>query len=295
MSESVAIATEAQSSTKAKNRARKRVPYVGLGFISIFLIVVIFGNWISPYDYDYWDMGNITQPPVWLEDGSWEHILGTDPLGRDVLSRIIHGARYSLAIAVGCIMVYGTIGIILGLTSGFLGGKVDMVIMRICDLWMGLPPIITALMVVAAMGPSSKAIIIYIGISAWPGYTRIVRGECMSVAQNDFIRLAVVAGCSKFRIIVSHIFPNIVNTLTILVTLDIGGMIILTATLSFLGLGTQPPSPDWGLMMNEGRQYITYAWWLIVFPGVAIMFAVLGFNLVGDWLRDILDPKQKLR
>ncbi len=295
MSETVAVTIEEPRDKTAKNIARRRIPYVGLSFVTIFLVVVLFGQWISPYDYDYWDMANITAPPVWLEDGSWQHILGTDPLGRDVLSRVIHGARYSLAIAVGCIMVYGTIGVILGLTSGFLGGKVDMVIMRICDLWMGFPGIITAILVVSVIGPSSEAIILYIGISGWPGYTRIVRGECMSLAQNDFVRLATVAGCSKFRIIFSHIFPNIVNTLTILVTLDIGGLIILTATLSFLGLGTQPPSPDWGLMMNEGRQYITYAWWLVVFPGVAILFAVLGFNLVGDWLRDILDPKQKLR
>ncbi len=287
--------TVEKNSRPKKQITRKKVPYMGLSFIGIFLFVVIFGPLVAPYDYDYWDMGSITAPPVWLEDGSWEHVLGTDPLGRDVLSRIIHGSRFSLAIALSCIAVYGTIGIILGLVSGFLGGNVDMTIMRLCDLWMGLPPIITAILVVSVMGPSSVAIIIYIGLSGWPAYTRIVRGECMSIAQNDYIRLARVAGCSNFRIIVSHIFPNIVNTLTILVTLDIGGLIILTATLSFLGLGTQPPSPDWGLMMNEGRQYITYAWWLIVFPGVAIMFAVLGFNLVGDWLRDILDPKQKLR
>ncbi len=295
MSESVIVTTEQKGNESAKSRARNRIPYVGFGFIFFFIFIVVFGNWIAPYDYEDWDMANITQPPVWMEDGSWEHILGTDPLGRDVLSRIIHGSRYSLAIAVACIMVYTTIGIILGLLSGFLGGKVDMGIMRICDLWMGMPTILTAILVVSVMGPSSYAIVIYIGISAWPGYTRIVRGECMSIAQNDFIRLARVAGCSNFRIIVSHIFPNIVNTLTILVTVDIGGLIMLTATLSFLGLGTQPPSPDWGLMMNEGRQYITYAWWLIVFPGLAILFAVLGFNLVGDWLRDILDPKQKLR
>ncbi|MFH2132544.1 MAG: ABC transporter permease [bacterium] len=295
MTESAAVSVDRIAHKPKNDRPRRRIPYTGLGFITVFFLIVVFGQWIAPYDYEYWDMENITQPPVWMTDGSWQHILGTDPLGRDVLSRIIHGARFSLAIAISCLIVYGTIGIILGLTSGFLGGTVDMVIMRICDLWMGLPPIITAILIVSVMGPSSKAIIIYIGISGWPGYTRIVRGECMSVAQNDFIRLARVAGCSNFRIIVSHIFPNIVNTLTILVTMDIGGLIILTATLSFLGLGTQPPSPDWGLMMNEGRQYITYAWWLVVFPGVAILFAVLGFNLVGDWLRDILDPKQKLR
>jgi peptide/nickel transport system permease protein len=295
MSASETISNEQESSEKTRKQAKKRIPIIGLIFISIFIFIVIFGYWVAPYDYEYWDMVNITQPPVWLEGGSWDHILGTDPLGRDVLSRIIHGARFSLAIAVGCIMVYASIGILLGLISGFMGGKVDMTIMRICDLWMGMPAIITAILVVSAIGASSFAMIIYIGLSGWPGYTRIIRGECLSISQNDYIRLARVAGCSKRKIIFSHIFPNLLNTLVILVTLDIGGLIILTATLSFLGLGTQPPSPDWGLMMAEGKQYITYAWWLIVFPGVAILFAVLGFNLVGDWIRDVTDPKQKQR
>jgi peptide/nickel transport system permease protein len=274
---------------------KKRLPWFGILFVGIFLFIVIFGNWIAPYDYEYWDMAHAMAPPAWLEGGTWSHVLGTDPLGRDVLSRIIHGSRFSLSIAICCILVYGSVGVLLGLVSGFMGGKTDMAIMRLCDLWMGMPPIVTAIIVVAVMGPSSLAIVIYIGLSGWPNYTRIIRGECLSISKNDFIRLAKVAGCSRLRIMFSHILPNLVNTLTILVTLDIGGLIILTATLSFLGLGTQPPSPDWGLMMNEGRQYISIAWWLIVFPGLSILFAVLGFNLVGDWLRETLDPKQKLR
>ena len=183
----------------------------------------------------------------------------------------------------------------MGLLSGFFGGKVDMAIMRLCDLWMSMPAIILAIILVASMGPSALTVVVVVGIAGWPGYARIVRGECMSVRQNDYIRLAKVAGCSNLRIMLSHIFPNIANTLIVLVTLDIGQMIILTATLSFLGLGTQPPSPDWGLMLNEGRQYISQEWWLVTFPAIAILLAVLGFNLVGDWLREVLDPKQKLR
>ncbi len=279
----------------AVKRVQKRIPYLGLFFVIGFLFLVVFGYWIAPYDLDYWKMEDAILPPAWVEGGSMDHILGTDPLGRDILSRLIHGSRYSLAIAVACIAVYGTIGVIMGLLSGFFGGRVDMVIMRICDLWMSMPGIILAILLVSIIGPSATTVIIVVGITGWPGYARIVRGECLGVKEKDFIRLARVAGCSNLRIMFSHIFPNLANTLIVLVTLNIGQMIILTATLSFLGLGTQPPSPDWGLMLNEGRQYITYAWWLVVFPAVAILIAVLGFNLVGDWLREILDPKQKLR
>lgn len=279
----------------ASRRINKRVPTLGLFFVAGFLFLVFFGYWIAPFDFDEWDMANANLPPAWSEGGSRDYLLGTDPVGRDVLSRLIHGSRYSLAIAVACIAVYGTIGVTMGLLSGFFGGKVDMAIMRLCDLWMSMPAIILAIILVASMGPSALTVVVVVGIAGWPGYARIVRGECMSVRQNDYIRLAKVAGCSNLRIMLSHIFPNIANTLIVLVTLDIGQMIILTATLSFLGLGTQPPSPDWGLMLNEGRQYISQEWWLVTFPAIAILLAVLGFNLVGDWLREVLDPKQKLR
>jgi len=290
------VGLEIQNEKKiASKRIKKRVPILGLFFVAGFLFLVFFGYWIAPYSFDEWDMANANLPPAWSEGGSRDYLLGTDPVGRDVLSRLIHGSRYSLAIAVACIAVYGTIGVITGLLSGFFGGKVDMIIMRICDLWMSMPAIILAIILVAVMGPSALTVVIVVGIAGWPGYARIVRGECLSVRQNDYIRLAKVAGCNNLRIMFSHIFPNIANTLIVLVTLNIGQMIILTATLSFLGLGTQPPSPDWGLMLNEGRQYISYAWWLVTFPAIAILLAVLGFNLVGDWLREILDPKQKLR
>ncbi len=279
----------------AIKRAKKRIPYLGLFFVGSFLFLVIFGYWIAPYDSDHWDMANPTLPPAWIEGGSMDHVFGTDSLGQDVFSRMIHGSRYSLAIAVACIAVYGTIGVVMGLLSGFFGGKVDMVIMRVCDLWMSMPAIVLAIMLVSLLGASALTVVIVVGITGWPGYARIVRGECLSVKQNDYIRLARVAGCSNIRIMVSHIFPNLSNTLIVMVTLNIGQMIILTATLSFLGLGTQPPSPDWGLMLNEGRQYIGSAWWLVVFPAIAILLAVLGFNLVGDWLREIMDPKQRLR
>jgi peptide/nickel transport system permease protein len=278
-----------------KPRGRIRPPYIGFFCLGLFFLAVIFADVIAPYDPQAGDLFSTTIPPVWEEEGSMAHILGTDMLGRDVLSRIIHGSRMSLLISVGCILFYGSIGVVLGLLSGFRGGRTDMIIMRLADLWLSLPAIIVLFMLASVHGPSAKTIILTFGIMGWPNYARIVRGECLSLKERDFVRLARVAGCSKLRIMFSHILPNIVNTIIIMATIEIGGIIVLTASMSFLGLGTQPPSCDWGLMLAEGRQYITYAWWLVTFPGLAIVITVLGFNLTGDWLREIMDPKQKLR
>jgi peptide/nickel transport system permease protein len=276
-------------------RVGVRKPYLGFCCLAIFFFTVVFAEVISPHDPYEGDLMNTTLPPAWEEDGTIEHLLGTDMLGRDVLSRLIYGSRISLLISVGCISIYGTIGVILGLVSGFIGGRMDMLIMRLADFWLSLPGIIMLFMIAAVTGPSAKAIVLTIGIMGWPGYARIVRGECLSLKQRDFVKLARIAGCGNFRIMFSHVLPNVVNTIIIMATIEIGGIIVLTAAMSFLGLGTQPPSCDWGLMLAEGRQYITYAWWLITFPGIAIVIAVLGFNLTGDWLREVLDPKQKLR
>lgn len=278
-----------------EKKLKVRMPYMGLFFLGLFFFMVIFADVISPYDPFESDLSKSTIPPVWQQGGSAAHLLGTDFLGRDQLSRIIHGSRMSLIVSVGCILIYGTIGIILGLLSGFLGGKTDMLIMRLSDIWQSIPGLIVILLLVSVIGASAKTVIISIGITGWPQFARVVRGECLSLKERDFVRLARVAGCSNIRIMASHIFPNIINTLLVLSTIQIAGIIVLSATLSFLGLGTQPPSCDWGLMLAEGRQYITYAWWLVTFPGIAIAISVIGFNLTGDWLREILDPKQVLR
>lgn len=274
---------------------RQRTPFLGIAFVVIFLVTVVFGYWIAPYDYNYWEIGDANLPPAWTKGGSVKYLLGTDTLGRDLLSRIIHGARFSLLISISCIAVYTIIGTVIGLVSGFMGGKTDMIIMRICDLWMGLPAIILAILLSTILGPSALTLIIIIGLAGWPGIARVVRGECMSQSKNQYVKLAIVAGCSNLRIMFAHIFPNVANTLIVLITLSVGQVIILTATMSFLGLGTQPPATDWGLLMSEGRHFIGTAWWLVTFPGAAILLVVLGFNLVGDWLRDLLDPRQKLK
>ena len=274
-----------------------RKPYIGLFFLGLFFFMVFFADFISPYDPNTSDPNPSTyiSPPFWYENGTTEHLLGTDYLGRDQLSRIIHGSRMSLIVSVRCISIYGTIGIILGLLSGFIGGKTDMFIMRLSDIWQSIPGLIVILLLVSVIGASAKTVIIAIGITGWPQFARIVRGECLSLKERDFVRLAKVAGCSNLRIMASHIFPNIINTLLVISTIQIAGIIVLSATLSFLGLGTQPPSCDWGLMLAEGRQFIGIYPWLVTFPGIAIVITVIGFNLTGDWLREILDPKQMLR
>jgi len=257
------LTTKTDAITGQKIRPNKigvKIPWLGLACLTLFFFTVLFADVIAPHDPFEGDLLNTTLPPAWEEDGNSSYLLGTDMLGRDVLSRLIHGSRISLLISVGCIAFYGSIGVILGLISGFSGGRTDMIIMRLADSWLSLPAIIVLFILAAVNDPSAKTIILTIGIMGWPNYARIVRGECLSLKQRDFVRLARLAGCNNVRIMFSHILPNIINSIIILATIEIGGIIVLTATMSFLGLGAQPPSCDWGLMLAEGRQYITYAW-----------------------------------
>jgi peptide/nickel transport system permease protein len=282
------------SEPKIKSGVRRRIPIFSISIVALFLFAVIFGPLITPHDPFTTNLNNALIPPAWQLEDSTEYLLGTDSMGRDILSRLIYGARTSMIVSVLALCICAPIGVLFGLLSGYFGGKLDILIMRFTDLWMSMPAIITAILMVSVLGPSKQTVIIVVGITGWIHYARIVRGEVLSYKEREFVQLARVTGCSDTRIIFSHIFPNVVNSLIILVTLDFGRVIIITATL-FLGLGIQPPSAAWGLMLAEGRQYITYAWWLSAFPGLAILFAVLGMNMTGDWLRDILDPKQKLR
>jgi len=210
-----------------------------------------------------------------------------------VLSRIIYGARVSLRVSIEGILVSGFIGTALGLISGYFGGRVDALIMRLVDISLGLPIILVALVFVSALGPSFSTVIAVISILLWARYARQVRGETLSIKERDFIARARVAGASHFRIMFRYILPNVVNTLIVLATLQVGFVIIFESSLSFLGAGIPRPTPAWGLMVADGRELIVTAWWISMFPGIAIMLTVLSFNLVGDWLRDHLDPKLK--
>lgn len=284
-----------ESDKKIIKKVGRRFPIFAVSIVGLYFLSVFFGPLVAPHDPFKSDLSNALLPPAWQLEESTGFLMGTDSMGRDILSRLIYGARTSMVVSVLALCICAPLGVLLGLISGYFGGKIDIIIMRFTDLWMSMPAIITAILMVSVLGPSKQTVIIVVGITGWIHYARIIRGEVLSYKHREFVQLARVTGCSNARIIFSHIFPNVVNSLIILVTLDFGRVIIITATLSFLGLGIQPPSAAWGLMLAEGRQYITYAWWMSAFPGIAILFAVLGMNMTGDWLRDVLDPKQKLR
>ncbi len=278
---------------KAVFQAR-RYPVVPV-VILVFLLVIpaIFAPLVAPHDPLKGSLSKRLKPPVWAEGGSVEYPLGTDKMGRDILSRMIYGARISLLVSFMAIFVGGSIGTTLGLVSGYFGGKVDALIMRLVDITLSIPTILLALVLVSAVGPSFSTVITVIALIIWARYARQSRAETLTVKEQDFIARARVAGASHTRIMVRYIFPNIVNTLVVLATLQVGAIILLESTLSFLGVGIPRPTPAWGVMVADGRELIVTAWWVSMFPGIGIMLTVLSLNLFGDWLRDHLDPKLK--
>lgn len=272
----------------------RRFPGVAM-VILVFLLVIpgLFAEWIAPHDPIKGSLGMRLKPPMWEKGGSSTYPLGTDKVGRDVLSRIIYGARVSLRVSLEAIAISGVIGTTLGLMAGYFGGRVDAFIMRLVDISFGLPLILVALVFVAALGPSFATMNLVITVNLWSRYARQVRGEILSIKQRDFVARARVAGASHLRIMFRYLLPNVVNSLIVLATLQVGFVILLESSLSFLGAGIPRPTPAWGLMVADGRELIVTAWWIAMFPGLAIMLTVLSMNLVGDWLRDHLDPKLK--
>jgi peptide/nickel transport system permease protein len=276
---------------QAMGQAR-RYPLVPLALLTFLLVIpALFASQVAPYDPLQGSLSKRLKPPAWQQGGSIDHPLGTDKLGRDMLSRIIYGARVSLAVSLVAIFVGGIIGTVLGMISGYFGGWVDALLMRLVDISLSLPTILLALVLVAAVGPSFGTVITILMIFLWARYARLVRGETLSIKERDFIARARVAGASHIRIMARYIFPNVVNSLVVLATLQVGYVILLESTLSFLGAGLPRPTPAWGLMIADGRELIVTAWWVSMFPGLAIMLTVLSLNLLGDWLRDHLDPK----
>jgi len=267
-------------------------PLVPAAIILTLVVVAVFADALAPHDPQVGLLGDRFRPPFWQEGGSERYLLGTDHLGRDVLSRLIFGARVSVVVGFTAVMVAGLLGTALGVLSGYLGRWVDQVIMRVTDTWLALPGLTFAVFLAAVVGPSEMNIVIILGAVYWTRYARVIRGEVLSLRERDFVRLAVVAGCSRWTIMRRHIAPNVLNTAIVLATLMLGVVIVTEASLSFLGVGVPPPKPAWGLMLADGKRGLMAGyWWLTVLPGCCIMLAVLSANLLGDWLRVKLDPQ----
>jgi peptide/nickel transport system permease protein len=283
--------TTSRPATAGRWRQLGRYPVASLAILLVVLVVpAILADLIAPHDPYQSYLRNRLQPPVFW-GGTWEFALGTDRLGRCILSRIMHGARYALAISLVGIFLGALVGTVLGLLAGYLRGWTDTIIMRLVDITFALPSVLLALALAAVWGPSFQAVILVVVFVLWASFARQVRAETLSLRERDFVARARVVGCSHGRILFRHIMPNVVNTVVVMATLQIGVVILLEAALSFLGIGIPRPTPAWGLLVADGRQLVVSAWWISFFPGMAILFSVLSINLLGDWLRDRLDPK----
>jgi peptide/nickel transport system permease protein len=272
-------------------KGRRWFLLIPLSIITVMVITAVLAEFLTPYSSTEISLANRLRPPFWEKGGSLSHPLGTDPMGRDLLTRMIYGARVSLVVAVLALLVGGGMGAALGLIAGYYGGRLDALVMRVADTTMAFPIILFAILFVVVLGGSMVTTVFAVALVLWARYARVIRGEVLSLRERDFVAQARVAGCSSSRIMLIHLFPNILNTLVVLLSLQVGWVIIVEASLSFLGAGIPPPTPTWGAMIAEGRDYIATAWWVSFFPGLAILATVLSFNLFGDWLRDALDPK----
>ncbi|HEY1260362.1 MAG TPA: ABC transporter permease [Stellaceae bacterium] len=271
----------------------RELPVVPIVILLPFVVMALFANWIAPYDPTEPIPGaKIFEPPFWMSGGSRHWLLGTDFQARDVLSRLIFGARVSLIVGVAGTIVAGGIGTTMGIVSGYFGGWVDQVVMRVTDAWLALPALVFALFLATMVGPSMWNIVIILGCVYWTRYARVIRGEVLSLREREFVKLAEIAGAGKLRVILRHILPNVLNTAMVLASLTIGVVIIAEASLSFLGVGVPAPQPAWGSMLSDGRSMLMVGdWWLTVFPGTCILLVVLPTQLLGDWLRVRLDPQ----
>jgi peptide/nickel transport system permease protein len=269
----------------------RRFPVLPLAILLVIVVLAIGGDWLAPYDPNAINLGQAFRPPFWETGAAAGHWLGTDNLGRDILSRIVVGSRVSVIVAAYAIVFSGAIGAVIGMAAGYFAGGLGAVLMRLADIQLSIPPVALALLLAAALQPGLSTVIVVIVLSYWSWYARIIRGEILSLKERDYVAFAQIAGVSTFTIFRRHLLPNVLNTLLVLATLQVGQVILFEAGLSFLGLGVRQPQVSWGLMLSDAREYITTAWWPITMPGVAIVLTCLAANLTGDWLRDLLDPR----
>jgi len=274
-----------------KRLARRRTALFGLGVVVVVLLAALFAPWLTPFDPLEQDINQRLKEPGWQTAAGRVHVLGTDHLGRDILARVIFGSRIALVVGVSAVLISGVLGMAIGLVAGYFGGHVDDFFMRLADIQLAFPFILLAIAVIGVLGPSLRNIIVVIGVSSWVVYARVVRGEVLSIREREFVQAAVALGSRDGRILVRHVLPNAFTPWLVVATLDMARVIVIESALSFLGLGVQPPTPTWGGMLADGRVYLSTAWWLATFPGLAILMTVLGINLFGDGLRDTLDPR----
>ena len=278
-------------------RPRRRVSFRAVFGLTVLLLMAgaaVLAPQLAPWDPGRQMLLKRLKPPMWQERGLREHPLGTDHLGRDILSRILYGGRISLGVGLTAVTLSAVIGVTLGLLAGFFGGRADAFIMRIVDVFLAIPYILLAMGVVFALGPSLLNVILVMGVTRWVQFARIVRADVLSIREREFVAGARARGNRSLRLLLHHVLPNALTPIIVVATLELAFMIIYESALSFLGLGVQPPTPTWGWMLADGRNYIATAWWLATFPGLAIMLTVLAVNLLGDWLRDTLDPRLKI-
>jgi peptide/nickel transport system permease protein len=272
---------------------RRRVPWpivAACGFIGILVVIAAAAPHLAPYNPERGSLRARLEAPTLQDADGKAHLLGTDHLGRDILSRVVYGTRVSLTVGFAAVAIGGLVGGGLGLVVGFRGGWVDEVVMTVADAQLAFPFILLAIGIIAVLGPSFSNLIIVVGLSGWVTYARVLRSQVLSLRRREFVDAIIALGGSVPRILVKHILPNVASTFMVIATLELARAIVLEATLSFLGLGIQPPTPSWGVMIQEGREYLDSAWWISVFPGVVLMLTSLVVSRAGDWLRDVLDP-----
>jgi len=286
--------TEREWVTLLRRLVRRRTALFGMLVVLAVMLAAVVAPLVAPFDPLEQDIGQRLREPGWQDAQGRVHPLGTDHLGRDILSRIVFGSRIALVVGLAAVVISGVLGMVIGLVAGYFGGRMDDSLMRLADVQLAFPFILLAIAIIGVLGPSLQNIIIVIGVSSWVVYARVVRGEVLSIREREYVHAAVALGARHWRVLVTHVLPNTFTPWLVVATLDMARVIVIESALSFLGLGVQPPTPTWGGMLADGRVYLSTAWWLATFPGLAILITVLGINLFGDGLRDTLDPRLKL-